>query len=98
MSERLPDKIDLEFIARLLRSIQAEQRTLRDENRVVRRDLDRISTDLARFATRDESAEVSRVVADRIGSFEATMDTRFDRMLGQVAGLLAEEIAKHKGR
>jgi hypothetical protein len=46
-----------------------------------------IRKDLMRLATRDASSEVLGVLADRIGNFEALMETRFDRLGTQVAAL-----------
>jgi hypothetical protein len=48
--------------------------------------------ELARFTTHDGLREVVQVLADRISSFEALMQTRFDTMLGRVAKLIAEHI------
>ena len=76
--------VTLEFIGATLRSIQAEQRTLRMENGLIR---ETMSRELGRLATREELVEVLRVLADRIGNFEALMETRFDQLGSQVAAL-----------
>ena len=68
----------LELIGNLLRSIQAEQRTLRMENDLTRKEL-------ARLASREELLEVLRVLADRIGNLEALVEARFHPLGGQVA-------------
>ena len=72
------DTITLEFLGAALRAIQAEQRTLRMENELIRKEI-------ARLASRDELLEVLRVLADRIGNFEAGMEARFDQLAGQLA-------------
>ncbi len=44
-----------------------------------------IRKELARLASRDELLEVLRVLADRIGNFEALTETRLDQLGDQVA-------------
>ena len=82
----MSETITLEFIGATLRAIQAEQRTLRLENELIRKEL-------GRCATRDELLEVLRVIVDRIANFEALMETRFDaqnRRMDQMAGRIDE--------
>jgi len=74
------EPITLEFLGQTLRAIQAEQRTLRMENELIRKEI-------ARLASREELLEVLRVLADRIGNFEALMEARFDQLGGQVAAV-----------
>ena len=69
----MTEAITLDFIGSLLRTIQAEQRTLRTENELIRKEM-------GRFATRDELLDVLRAILDRIGTFEAMMDNRIDQM------------------
>jgi hypothetical protein len=69
----LSETVSLELIGNLLRSIEAEQRTLRMENELIRKEM-------GRLASRDELLEVLRVLADRIGNFEVLMEARFDQM------------------
>ena len=76
------DTITLDFLGATLRSIQAEQRTLRMENELMRKDLGRIGSQLA---TREELLEVLRVLAERLGGFEAMMQTRLDQLGAQNA-------------
>ena len=64
----MSDAISLDLIGSLLRSIQAEQRTLRMENELIRADLSRIT---AQITTRQEMSEVVRVIVDRIGNFKS---------------------------
>jgi len=73
----MSDTITLEFLGATLRAIQAEQRTLRMENELIRKEI-------ARLASRDELLEVLRVLADRIGNFEALMEARFDQLAAQL--------------
>ena len=75
----MSDTITLEFLGATLRAIQAEQRTLRMENELIRKEI-------ARLASRDELLEVLRVLADRIGNFEALMEARFDQLAAQLRG------------
>jgi hypothetical protein len=77
----MSDAVSLEFIGTTLRAIQAEQRTLRGENELIRREVGRIA---GLVATRDELLEVLRVVTDRIGNFEALMEARFDQLLARL--------------
>lgn len=70
--------ITLDFIGATLRAIQAEQRTLRTENELIRKDI-------ARLASREELLEVLRVLSDRIANFEALVEARFDQLAGQLA-------------
>ncbi|MBV8614541.1 MAG: hypothetical protein JOY66_12340 [Acetobacteraceae bacterium] len=74
----MSDPVSLDFIGHALRAIQAEQRTLRMENELIRKEL-------ARLASRDELLEVLRVLADRIGNVEALMEARFDQLREQIA-------------
>ncbi len=77
----MSDAVSLEFIGTTLRAIQAEQRTLRGENELIRREVGRIA---GLVATRDKLLEVLRVVTDRIGNFEALMEARFDQLLARL--------------
>ena len=77
----MSDAVSLEFIGATLRAIQAEQRTLRGENELIRKEIGRLLAQLAQTATREELLEVLRVLADRIGNFEALMQARFDQLL-----------------
>ncbi len=73
----MSDQVSLDFIGSTLRSIQADQRTLRMENELMRKEL-------GRLASRDELLEVLRVLADRIGNFEALMEARFDLLMARL--------------
>jgi hypothetical protein len=77
----MSDALSLEFIGTTLRAIQAEQRTLRGENELIRREVGRLA---GLVATRDELLEVLRVVTDRIGNFEALMEAPFDELLARL--------------
>ena len=74
------DTPSLEYIGRTLLAIQAEQRTLRDENKLIRQEL-------GKLASRDEVLRVLDVLADRISDLEALtraqfamLERRFDRL------------------
>ena len=56
--------VSLEWIGTTLRSIQAEQRSIRDENKLVRQALIHALT----------------VLTQRIANFGAYLDTRFDQL------------------
>ena len=59
----MSDVIDLAWSGTTLRSIQAEQRSIRGENQLIRSALN----------------EAITLLMQRIGNFEAYMDTRFDQ-------------------
>jgi hypothetical protein len=63
--------IDLN-VGRLLRELQAEMRTVRDESRLTRKEL-------GNKATSEELLQVLTVLSDRIGSFESHVDARMDQ-------------------
>ena len=69
----MSDAVSLELIGSSLRAIQAEQRTIRNENELIRKEI-------GRMASRDELLEVLRVLADRIGGLERLTDARFDQL------------------
>lgn len=58
----MSETISLELIGATLRSIQAEQRSIRNENQLIRSALN----------------EAITVIMQRIGNFEAYVDTRLD--------------------
>jgi hypothetical protein len=66
------EAVSLDLIGRALLAIQAEMRTIRDENSLIRREL-------ATKASRDELLDMLRMLSDRIGSFEATVLARLDQ-------------------
>jgi hypothetical protein len=66
--DRVSDTISLDWIGVQLRVIQAEQRTLRSEN------------DLLRTTILNSLGELVRVLRDRIGNFEALQEARTDRL------------------
>jgi hypothetical protein len=66
----LRETVSLELIGNLLRWIRADQRTLRMENELARKEM-------GRLASRDERLEVSRVLANRIVNFDALIEARF---------------------
>jgi hypothetical protein len=71
------ETIGLDLIGAILRTMQAEQRTLRTENELIRKEMGRM---MGLMATRQEVSDVLRVITDRIGNFEALMETRFDQL------------------
>ena len=64
--------VSLEWIGRALLAIQADTRSLRDENALIR-------SELGLMARRDELLDVLKVLSDRIASFEATVLARLDQ-------------------
>jgi hypothetical protein len=79
------------LIDRILREIQAELRTVRTENGLIRKDL-------SAKAGREELLAVLAALSDRIGQFEARLETRMDQTersiderLGRIETLLRHE-------
>jgi pyrroline-5-carboxylate reductase len=73
----MSETVSLEFIGHTLRTIQAEQRSIRDENRLIRSAL----------------SDAITLLMQRIGTFEALMETRLDQMTaanGVLATFMAE--------
>jgi len=66
------EAVSLDLIGRTLLAIQADMRTMRDENTLTRHEL-------GRMARREELLDVLRVLSDRIASFEASLLARFDQ-------------------
>lgn len=64
----MSDTINLDLIGTTLRAIQAEQRTIRAENEILRTTI------------MNAPGEVVRVLNDRIGNFEALTEARIDRL------------------
>jgi len=71
----------LEFIGSTLRAIQAEQRTLRGDQELLRKEIGRLANAMA---TRDVLLEVLTVITDRIANFEALTEARFDQLLARL--------------
>jgi hypothetical protein len=80
----MSETISLDLIGKLLRDVQAQQRTQRGDTELLRKDVEMLRRDLTKFATREELMEVLRVIVDRIANFEALMESRFDRLSAQV--------------
>jgi prefoldin subunit 5 len=77
----MSDALSLELIGRLLRQIQAEQRTLRGEITMIRADMAHMR---AEMITKREVLEAVTVIVDRIGNFEALMETRMDQLAAKL--------------
>ena len=60
----MSETVSLEWIGTTLRSIQAEQCSIRDENKLTRQSL----------------VDALKVLTQRIANFEAYLDTRFDQL------------------
>jgi hypothetical protein len=69
----MSDSVSLELIRGILRAIQADQRTIRGENELIRKEI-------GRTATRDELLEVLRVSADRLAGMEGRTEVRFGQL------------------
>lgn len=65
--------VDLNLIGRHLLAIQAEQRKLRAENKLIRHEI-------GKLASRDDLLQVLRVLSDRIGNSESLIEARFDAL------------------
>jgi molecular chaperone GrpE (heat shock protein) len=68
----MSETISLEWIGRTLRELQAEQRSIRDENKLIRNAI----------------SEMANVLLPRIGNFESHVDIRLDEQRKEIAGLL----------
>ena len=79
--------VNWEPIGKQLHVIQADQRSLRDAIRLVDKRVERLDASLSRFATRDEVLDVVQVLADRIGGFEAHIDTRLDELASRLGAI-----------
>jgi hypothetical protein len=66
----MSDVIDLNWIGATLRSVQAEQRSIRTENALIRSAL----------------SDSITVILQRIGNFEALVETRMDRFETLIVG------------
>jgi hypothetical protein len=67
----MSETISLDWIGSTLRTIQAEQRSIRDENALIRSSL----------------SDAISVILQRIATFEALMDTRMDVLNVRLDGL-----------
>lgn len=65
---------DVILIGRLLRELQAQMRTQRDETRSIREEL-------TTKATREEMFRFATIIADRFSELETRMDIRFDQLV-----------------
>jgi hypothetical protein len=68
----MSDTISLDWIGATLRSMQAEQRTIRAENQLIRSTLN----------------EAVTLIMQRIGNFEAYVDIRFDQAVARIEAKL----------
>ena len=75
----LPSPLSLEFIAQNLRVIQADQRSIRSEMRVLSERIDGLERSLS-----ERSSALERSLGDRIAGFEARMETRFNQIQAEL--------------
>ena len=80
----MSDTLSLSLIGAQLHAIQAQQRTLRGENELIRKELGRMA---GAMVSRDTLSEVLTVLVDRIANFEALIEARFDRLTAQISRL-----------
>lgn len=76
--------VETELFGRLLRELQAQMRTLRDEHRLLREEL-------ATKVTREELYRMAAIVTDRFVELESHIDNRFDALderLARIEGKL----------
>lgn len=81
---QMSDTISLNLIGERLHAIQAEQRTLRGDNELLRKELGRVA---GAIVTRDTLNEVLTVLVNRIANFEALIESRFDALAAQLSRL-----------
>ena len=67
----MSEHVDLNLIGQMLHRIQADQRTLRSEFDLLRR---QVGDSAARAAPRDELMSVVHVLSDRVANFEASVE------------------------
>lgn len=75
--------INLDWIGRTLRAIQAEQRTIRTEVDALRTEVGGLRASLLPAVADVVRAGEGRIM-DRFAAFEARMDTRLDRLATQL--------------
>ena len=85
MSDTL--SLSLSLIGAQLHAIQAQQRTLRGENELIRKELGRMA---GAMVSRDTLSEVLTVLVDRIANFEALIEARFDGLTAQISRLVPQ--------
>ncbi len=73
----MSETISLSLVLSTLRSVQAEQRTLRTENRLIREELGELK---GTMLTREMAERMMRAFLDHVQQFEATVETRFDAL------------------
>jgi len=83
----MSETVDLSLIGAMLRILQAEQRTIRDELALMRESL-------SRSATKAETIQVLDVLSRRIGNFEALVDTRVDGLTTRLVAFEAMTTAR----
>lgn len=74
----MSEAISLEWIGVTLRELQAEQRSIRDENRLIRSAI----------------SEMATVLLQRIGAFEAHVDVRLDQQRQEIVNRLEQLAAE----
>jgi hypothetical protein len=77
----MSDSVSLKLIGERLHAIQADQRTLRGENELIRKEIGRLA---GTIVTRDTLSEVLTVLLNRIGNFEALIEARMDEILARL--------------
>jgi hypothetical protein len=71
----MSETVTLESLRVILRELQAEQRTLRDENKLIRSTIsDEVTLLMARIAATEE------MLSRRLRKFEAHIDSRLDQL------------------
>jgi len=83
----MSDTLSLSLIGAQLHAIQAQQRTLRGENELIRKELGRMA---GAMVSRDTLSEVLTVLVDRIANFEALIEARFDGLTAQISRLVPQ--------
>lgn len=69
----MADVADVKMLGQLMRELQAQMRTLRDDNRLIREEL-------AVKVTRDDLFRLATVITDRFAELEAHTDNRLDQI------------------
>lgn len=80
----MSETISFELLGSILRDVQAEQRALRTENRLIREELGELK---GTMLTREMADRMLRAFLDHTRAFEARVETRFDAISGRFDAL-----------
>ena len=76
----MSESIDLEWIGRHIREIQAEQRSINQK-------IDLLYKGFGQTVSRGDLPEAINLIVQRVTTAEALMETRFDQLLAEIGKL-----------